>query len=589
LRTLRLLLALACAATTTLALSAPALANPFGPFNQVTNQGPPGNLEYTAGFHDVAYNTQTGEYLVAYAGSTSETEVEVFGQRLNAVGQPVGGPILLSTAGTDQENSPATVVYNPDANEWLVTWDNDVDVFVRRVLADGTAVGTEPVEVSTGQDDIETERLVYSPEADEYMLIWKAFEDGRVFAQRLNQTAGEVGFQVEVGGSAELTADDAVGLAYNPGAREYMVVFLAFYPTTADEEEVYGQRLRLDGTEIGADDFRISSMGPDGDGDYDANPPSIAFDTKLGRYFVVWFGKDDVTAPDENEVYGQFLAADGTLLPPNQFPMSEMGAPGNVDVGANRPRVVYNPNAGEYLVAWHGDTAIFPHVDQEFEIYGRRFSEIGIPLGPQEQISSVQPDGNDAFDASRPALAYNSASCDYLVTWFTGNPDQQFKESESEVFSRRFASTACPATADVVAPVVTALRATPKVFAVPVKKPRASAKKQARSTRLRYRLSEPANVTITIRRRTAGRRQAGKCRKPTRRNSDRPRCRRFVRVGALKQAGKAGKNSKRLRGKLRGKRLKPGRYRAVLVATDAAGNRSTPKRTPFRVVKLRKK
>jgi hypothetical protein len=32
-----------------------------------------------------------------------------------------------------------------------------------------------------------------------------------------------------------------------------------------------------------------------------------------------------------------------------------------------------------------------------------------------------------------------------------------------------------------------------------------------------------------------------------------------------------------------GRSLRPGRYRAVIVATDAAGNRSTLRRTRFRV------
>jgi hypothetical protein len=37
--------------------------------------------------------------------------------------------------------------------------------------------------------------------------------------------------------------------------------------------------------------------------------------------------------------------------------------------------------------------------------------------------------------------------------------------------------------------------------------------------------------------------------------------------------------------RVRKRRLKPGRYRATLVATDASGNRSQPGRVAFRVVR----
>jgi hypothetical protein len=41
--------------------------------------------------------------------------------------------------------------------------------------------------------------------------------------------------------------------------------------------------------------------------------------------------------------------------------------------------------------------------------------------------------------------------------------------------------------------------------------------------------------------------------------------------------------------RIRGKALGPGRFRLTAVATDAAGNRSRPKRTEFRVLPKKKK
>jgi hypothetical protein len=76
-----------------------------------------------------------------------------------------------------------------------------------------------------------------------------------------------------------------------------------------------------------------------------------------------------------------------------------------------------------------------------------------------------------------------------------------------------------------------------------------------KSAKLTFKLSEPAQVVVTITRRGG---------KPVR----------------IKLSGVRGANAKKLK---RG-HLKRGRYTAVLVATDAAGNKSVPRRLTFRVV-----
>jgi hypothetical protein len=60
---------------------------------------------------------------------------------------------------------------------------------------------------------------------------------------------------------------------------------------------------------------------------------------------------------------------------------------------------------------------------------------------------------------------------------------------------------------------------------------------------------------------------------------------RFVKVGSLNAQEKAGRQSTAFSGRLKGKALKPGRYRATIVATDPAGQTSNPQRAAFRVVR----
>jgi len=111
------------------------------------------------------------------------------------------------------------------------------------------------------------------------------------------------------------------------------------------------------------------------------------------------------------------------------------------------------------------------------------------------------------------------------------------------------------------------------------------ARRVRRGTTFRYRLSEAARVVFTIQRAAAGRRVGGKCRKPTRSNRRRRKCTRYVRVGRFAQQAVAGANRKRFSGRIGRKTLRRGRHRVVLVATDAAGNKSRAKRLRFRIVR----
>lgn len=105
--------------------------------------------------------------------------------------------------------------------------------------------------------------------------------------------------------------------------------------------------------------------------------------------------------------------------------------------------------------------------------------------------------------------------------------------------------------------------------------------------RLMLRLSEPAQVQLTVQRATRGRLMPWGCRKLTYLNRNRRTCERWSRVGTLVRSSfPAGQSGIRLPPRIRGRgRLKRGSYRFVIVATDAAGNRSAQLEPRFRVVR----
>jgi hypothetical protein len=104
-------------------------------------------------------------------------------------------------------------------------------------------------------------------------------------------------------------------------------------------------------------------------------------------------------------------------------------------------------------------------------------------------------------------------------------------------------------------------------------------------TTIRFTLDEAATATLTFAKATSGRRLRGRCVRTTPANRARPRCTRYVTKGTLRQAAHVGVNRVRFQGRLtRTKRLALGRYRLTIGAVDAAGNRSRPRATFFRIV-----
>jgi 6-phosphogluconolactonase (cycloisomerase 2 family) len=142
-------------------------------------------------------------------------------------------------------------------------------------------------------------------------------------------------------------------------------------------------------------------------------------------------------------------------------------------------------------------------------------------------------------------------------------------------------STVCPggsspiasATADTL-PALGKVKAQPRKF---LAKPKGKAKGKFGTT-FRYAVNEAGTVRFTIERKVR-RVPIRKC-KPRR-----PSCSfRFNRVGGLSRKAETGANKLKWNGRLKGKPLRPGSYRATVVATDKAGGRSAPKTVGFRIL-----
>jgi hypothetical protein len=144
-----------------------------------------------------------------------------------------------------------------------------------------------------------------------------------------------------------------------------------------------------------------------------------------------------------------------------------------------------------------------------------------------------------------------------------------------------------PPPPDTTEPNVTGLRLTRTRFRLGGALPKVAAVRTG--TSIRFTISEAATARLRFRRLAPGRLVGGRCVKPTRLNRSRRRCTRVLPVRAsVALPVQAGARRIRFAGRLSKRRsLKPGRYRLILTARDAAGNVSTPDRVRFRLLRRR--
>jgi hypothetical protein len=308
--------------------------------------GPSGQAAYDANYPAVAYNVLGDEYLVVWeadtdAGPLVDNEFEIFGQRvLGANGAPTGAVLRLSDMGspdgwTDFGAFTPAVAYNDLANQYLVVWagddntaplvDDEYEIFGQRVEgATGLELGGDTRLTHMGPDsatgyNVSSPAVTYNSLANEYLVVWSGIDatpgEYEIYGQRVNAATGQALGQdarlSDVGPDGDANFDAYLpAVSFDSVNQEYLVVWSGdgeTLPLTDDEHEVLAQRVAAGtGAEIGVD-LRLSDMGPDGDADFDAQYPAVAFNPLEGEYLIVWYGDDD-TPPlvkDEDEVFGQ--------------------------------------------------------------------------------------------------------------------------------------------------------------------------------------------------------------------------------------------------------------------------------------------
>jgi uncharacterized repeat protein (TIGR01451 family) len=367
-----------------------------------------------------AYNSAANEYLVVWSGDditpAGTGDFEVFGQRLNAAtGAKVGAAFQISSMGTganagSRDATNPAVAYNAGNNEWLVVWEGDnatdgeLDIYSGRVKIGAGGVTSPQPQVrlsdmgdTTGAYDAVEPDVACHPSNGTCVVVWSG-------------------------------NDNTAGFA-------------------ADELEIFGTLVQASGSPTSTKSYvRLSDMGPDNSGAYDARTPAISYNASTNQYLVVWQGNEFVSAAadPEYEIYGQLVTAAGAATGTNDFRISDVGTPGETDANrasfdAEAPDVATD-SAGGYMVVFSADDDLPGPVGAgENEIYGQLVSSAGATTpGSHVRLSDMGVDGNNNNTAVNPAIVYNSAANEYLVAW----QGDDVTDNELEIYGQRVSAAA---------------------------------------------------------------------------------------------------------------------------------------------------
>lgn len=275
------------------------------------------------------------DYLVAWEDYRNATSVDIYGTRVTAAGvvQDPNG-LALSTAASAQVRPAAA----SNGTDYLVAWQDSrnggTDIYGTRVSAAGVIQHPTGIALSFAAGN-QRDPAVASNGAD-YLVVW---DDGRavsndIYAARMNAVGAVLdltGFAV----SAPTTSQSAPAVGWN--GIDYLVAWQDNRNNLGND--IYAARVTPAGAVVDANGIALRIAGGD---QTSATVAAIGDD-----YLVAW----ETPGGWGQDISSTRLTAAGVVLDVNGLAIT------GADRHETRPRLVANPDAGQYVIVYQANSA----------------------------------------------------------------------------------------------------------------------------------------------------------------------------------------------------------------------------------------
>ena len=389
-----------------------------------------------------------------FAGDpVADGDFEILGQRISAAGARVGPTFPISNSGAGNDSFQPAAAYHPKRNEYLVTFQSDQlngsdnEIYGQRLSATGTEIGGD-FRISNAGDqganhEADRPAIAFDGKRGSYLVAFESeglATDGEqeIFAQRVSATGAQIGGDQRVstvGADGDTNRDaDFAGIAYNRKRDQFLVVFEANALSSPAEQEIFGQRLTGPGAPIGGI-IGVSNAGPEGDPNYEAVSPTVAYGAKRDNYLVTFHG-ENFASPGAGEIFAQRISSAG-VAQGGDVQVSFSGAATEIARSVELPRVAYSNVAGEFFVTWDGEG--LPTLSEQ-EVFGQRVAAGGRLLDGNVRLSIAGADGDAGRFAVFSAVGASTTASRYLTVWAA---EDLPTDDEYEVFGRLTAAPRC--------------------------------------------------------------------------------------------------------------------------------------------------
>lgn len=253
-------------------------------------------------------------------------------------------------------------------------------------------------------------------------------------------------FPVSTPGGTAGTNATTPHLAYNPTDDAFLAVWASDDAPglAAGETELFARTVDAQTGALGTT-WRITTLGVDGDATYRASKPRAVWNSTRERWLVVFEGVDDILAVPQTEIYWRELLPGGVpYTPVFPVPLTRMGPDDDPAFGAYEPDVTYNAIDDEYLLVFAGVDDEGDLTADHREIYSRRLSSHGQPLGDGPvRVTFQQNEHASERLAGLPDVEYLAAQNQYALA-FTPHEISQGEFYGATVYELRLDAAGTP-------------------------------------------------------------------------------------------------------------------------------------------------
>ncbi len=231
---------------------------------------------------------------------------DIYGQLYDRAGDPIGGEFTVNTYTTNEQRSPA--VSSTGEGGFVVTWTSagqagpGLNIFAQRFDTTGNPLGGEFL-VNTYRTGLPSTPAVAADGNGAFIIVWKDLGASSfdVFAQRFAANGQALGSQFQV--NTYTPSDQTLPDVSVDGEGNFVVVWES-RDQDGDDKGVFAQVFLPDGTPRGGE-FQVNTYTTD------AQTTAAVASDRSGDFVVIWESFQDGSA---DGIYGQRFAGAGLHL-----------------------------------------------------------------------------------------------------------------------------------------------------------------------------------------------------------------------------------------------------------------------------------